>query len=173
MIKYRSLFITSVLVLLIFFVYGQDEKFISKTIDYTLVNEISSVNTTNIKFYRPVNGFYDFDKHMPNYKVNMPKKFDLSSFDFTEEKLNEHEQIFYKDQIFNSIYSYKVGIQENDNKNTYKSVIFSCLRKEENIIYRLKTVKIILHETENNTSKLNRSNDNELFATKIKSFFTK
>ncbi len=158
MIKIRSLITAVVLLLLVFFVYGQDGKFISKTINYTQVNKISSGNTTNIKFYRPVNGFYDFDNHMPNFKVTIPKKFDLSSFDFSEEKLNEQEQIFYKGQIFNSNYDYKVGIQENDDKNIYKSVIFTCLRKKENIIYRLKTVKLILQETENNTFKLNRSN---------------
>ena len=64
MIKYRTLIILVILLLINFFVRGQNEKFISKKINYTLVNKINSGNTTNVKFYRPENGFYDFDNRI-------------------------------------------------------------------------------------------------------------
>ena len=140
----RQIFFLSFLLFALVFYRAQEHLIVKSLIDYQLLKNVNDKSPDNKFFYYPTNGYYDLGLFMPFFQCKSAHGYEIANFKFSEELLPQNDQIFYKDKIINTQYDISQRDQINSSINKHGSVIISCLRNFEGMIYRLKSVDLEL-----------------------------
>lgn len=134
---------------------------IQKKITY---NKISWTKNSEKNLLCPENGYFDQTNFQPVYQTKISsEKYTITSFEFSERKLNYEEKKTYLGLIIDSTYLPIIKLQEQNSEISNQIILINCLRYHNNELYLLTSFSLALEKSSNNqlvkrrTSFLNQS----------------
>ena len=146
--KYRYSLIFSFL-FFAFVCQSQKDIHINESVSYKRLKSIPVSDISSNFLFHPNKGYFDLNSFCPVVQYSIPYGYELSSFNYEEEILSSEEIAFFFNTNVSNIYNIETRIQQQNAINKKKLILISCFRKENGIIYKLKSVDIIIKSAPN------------------------
>ena len=123
---------------------SQKDIHINESVSYKKLKSIPvSDISSNFLFY-PNKGYFDLNSFSPVLQYSIPSGYELTVFNYDEEKLSLQETNFFLKTKVSDIYNVETRVQQQNAFNKNKIILISCFRKHNGDIYKLKSVNIRL-----------------------------